>query len=216
MQKNFALFIVVCILIFMGWFWVQQQLWPQRRPDQQTAKVDDAKKNENKKNGDKTKDGDAKEGEKKATKEPEKKTEVKEKPEEKKKPEVKVEPEPAPQTYILGGPDTHLQVVLTTKGAGVQKLTLTRFKAADYLGKPVNRELELIPEDDVIPSYLMYHYPTPNEKGDPPPVLSLGEKTWKFEGQQKNGDVWEIKFSVRVPGQEFVKITKTYRLGPKD
>ncbi|HMC63436.1 MAG TPA: membrane protein insertase YidC [Gemmataceae bacterium] len=216
MQKNYVLLALIIVIIFVGWYWVQNQIWPPRRADQQQqAKTDAAKKD-----GDKKKEGEPKADEKKDAKQPEvkqpdQKPEVKEKPEVKAKPEEKVPPKPPPETYTLGGPDTHLQVVLTTRGAGVQKLTLNRFKAADYLGKPVDHELELIPDDEFIPSYLMYHYPDPTDT-DKPPVLSLGLKTWKFEARAKNGDVEEIKFSARVPGQEHIKIVKTYRLGPKD
>src|SRR5439155_7738300 len=141
MQKNYVLLALIIVIIFVGWYWVQNQIWPPRRADQQQqAKTDAAKKD-----ADKKKEGEPKADEKKDAKQPEvkqpdQKPDVKEKPEVKAKPEEKVPPEPPPETYTLGGPDTHLQVVLTTKGAGVQKLTLTRFKAADYLGKPVDHE----------------------------------------------------------------------------
>lgn len=211
MQKNFGLFIATCIFIFMGWYWLQQQMWPPRPPDpNQIAKIDGAKKETDKKEQQK-KDGDKKKDEKKDGKPPEVKPE--QPPEVKAKPDVK--PEPAPRTVVLGGEHTHLQVLLTTRGGGVQKLTLNRFKAADYLGRPVNRNLDLVPEDSYTPSFLMYHY---GDVGAEHPVFGLGEKTWQLDGEkEKFADGTEqVKFSARVPGQENIKITKTYRLGPKD
>src|SRR5262245_56253003 len=211
MQKNFGLFIVSCIVIFMVWYWLQQQLWPPRpRDPNQIAKNDGAKKDIDKKALPK-KDDDKKKDEKKDFKPPEVKPE--QKAEVKAKPEVK--PEPAPQTIVLGGDNSHLQVLLTTRGAGVQKLTLNRFKAADYLGRPVDRNLDLIPDDSYLPSFLMYHYAEVDAEH---PVFGLGEKTWQLEGEKEQlaGGVEQVKFSIRVPGQEHIKITKTYRLGPKD
>ncbi len=212
MQKNFAVFIVVCIAIIMGWLWVQQQIWPPRpRDPNQIAKNDGAK---DKKDADKKKvekkDDDKKGDEKKEVKPP--KVQPEQKPEIKAKPEVKSEP--VPQTVLLGGDNTHLQVLLTTHGAGVQKLTLNRFKAADYLGRPVKRNLDLIPEDSFMPSFLMYHFA---DAGADHPVLGLGAKTWQLDGQDKRPDgTEEVRFSVRVLGSEHIKITKTYRLAPKD
>src|SRR5437870_5078708 len=143
MPKNIAAFILACIVIWMSWFWRQNLLWPPRRPDQQAAKLEQAKKEQAKKDQEK-KEAEKKDDEKKEAKPPmvaEAKKEEK-KPAAEKKPQA--EPEPAPQTYRLGSPKTHLQVLLTSKGAGVQQVILTRFKAADYLGKPADRELELI------------------------------------------------------------------------
>ena len=207
MQKNIAVFIVACLAIILGWFWLQQQIWPPRRPDpQQIAKKDPAKKDDAKK-ADEKKNAEKKDAKPSDVKPPEIKPELKPKPGE------KLPPEPPPQTYTLGNADTHLEVVLTTRGAGVQKLTLNRFKAADYLGKPVDRNLDLIPEDMFVPSFLMYHFADVEAKY---PVFGL-EKNWQFDGRDKLADATEeIKFSTRVPGLEHIKITKTYRLGPKD
>ena len=36
-NKNFVLFMVTCIVIIMGWLWVQHQLWPPRLPDRKQA-----------------------------------------------------------------------------------------------------------------------------------------------------------------------------------
>src|SRR5688572_24325773 len=36
-NKNFVLFMVTCIVIIMGWFWVQHQLWPPRLPERKQA-----------------------------------------------------------------------------------------------------------------------------------------------------------------------------------
>ena len=212
MQKNFAVFIVACLAIIMGWLWLHNQLWPPRRPDQQQAgKTDPAKKVDEKKKDDK-KDDDKKEAQPPVVAEvklPEKKKDDKPAG----KPPSKVEPEP--EMITLGDDKTHhLQVKLTTRGAGVQQVILNRFKAANYLGEPVDRPLELVQEDPFLPSYLLYHYA---DATTDQPLPRLGEVNWKLESREKlAGDVAEVKFSIRVPGQEDVKVTKTYRLGPRD
>lgn len=214
MQKNFAGFIVVCLVIIMGWVWLQNQLWPPRQPDPNQVAQKDAKKQDEEKKDPAKKDDEKKQEEKKPEdKKPEdKKPEVKPPP----KPEIKEKaaPEPEPETIALGSDKTYLQVKLTTRGAGVQQVVLTRFQAANYLGEPEKRQLELVQDDPFLPSFLMYHFA---EDPPSPPVLGLGEKTWKLEGREQLADGAEaVKFSVRVPGREDVKITKTYRLGPRD
>src|SRR5262245_45834436 len=205
MQKNFALCIITCILILAGWFWLQQQLWPPRPRDPNQIAKNDAKKEHEKKDLAK-KDIEKKNGDKKEAGPPDVKPPIKPPPEAK--------PGPPPQTILLGDESSYLQVLLTTRGAGVQKLTLNRFKAADYLGKPVNRNFDLVPEDPYRPSFLMYHYAV---VGAEHPVLGL-DKTWQLEGEKEKlaDGTQQVRFSARVPGQESIKITKTYRLGPKD
>jgi YidC/Oxa1 family membrane protein insertase len=205
MQKNLLSFMAICLAIILGWMWLQNQIWPPPPPRQQQAKQkDDTKKQEPDK-----KDAERKDDEKKEPMPPTV-AEVKPAP----KPVPKAEPEREPQTFTLGSAETHLQVTFTERGAGVQRLLLTRFEGADYLGKPTRQTLELIQEDPYRPSYVMYHYPDPSSEH---PVLGLGEKTWESGKPEKHADgVEEIKFWTTVPGLEHIKITKTYRLGPKD
>lgn len=205
-QKNFVVFILASIAILAGWTLLQNQLWPPRPPAQKQVAKKEADKKPEEKDAEKKADVEKKPEEKKQAEKPPAVEAVKPKPEAK--------PAPPVETYTLGNKDTHLQAVLTTRGAGVQKLTLNRFEAADYLGQPVKSKLDLIPEDTFVPSFLMYHYPDADAVD---PVLGLGETTWQFEGRESlAGDIEQIKFSTLVPGLESVKITKTYRLGPKD
>ncbi|MCS7045958.1 MAG: YidC/Oxa1 family insertase periplasmic-domain containing protein [Gemmataceae bacterium] len=209
MAKNYAAFIVVSIFISLGWIWFQNRQQQQRFEALKQAKAGLTKQVLEKKNSgnNKAPKNDAGKGkiptDSKA--EPNPKT---------KQPPAEPDPEPPLKVVTLGSDSTYLRADLTTRGAGVQKLVLTRFKAADYLGRPTDRELELIQEDSITPSFLMYHYPTHEHDH---PVLPLGQKNWHFEGQTKNDDgVEEARFSTRIPGQEDVKIVKTYRLGPQD
>lgn len=89
------------------------------------------------------------------------------------------------ETVELGDDTFFLKAKLTSRGAGVQKLTLTRFQSADWAGKPVfNRDedgkktaapLDLIPEDPYKASFLMFHYPDPEKEV---PSTVLGERVW--------------------------------------
>src|SRR5262245_59773018 len=70
-------------------------------------------------------------------------------------------PAPKPDPVVLGGQDYHLQVTLTPRGAGVDRLVLTHFRQADRFGLPVYldkertqpKPLELIPPAEV-PSFV--------------------------------------------------------------
>jgi YidC/Oxa1 family membrane protein insertase len=119
---------------------------------------------------------------------------------------------PAARQVTLGGPGYFIEAGLTTQGAGVSRLTLTEFKQANWLGRPVddppNAPLHLIPEDPIRPSYVMYFYPDPDKS----PVLGLGEKMWDLDGQKEIENGQEVRFSTHVPGAEHLKITKIYTL----
>jgi YidC/Oxa1 family membrane protein insertase len=128
------------------------------------------------------------------------------------------------ESVTLGGAGYDLTVVLTTRGAGVQSLTLNRFQAANREGRPVyakvngEREkvpLELIREDSVNPSFTLYHFPDPGKAGEEPsgsPTTTLGEVLWKLE--KKTDD--EATFSTSVPGYDHLRIVKTYSLRPHE
>jgi YidC/Oxa1 family membrane protein insertase len=56
MQKNFLLFIVLCILILVGWSWLQNQIWPPpppKKPGDTVAKKEEPKKPDEKKKDEK-------------------------------------------------------------------------------------------------------------------------------------------------------------------
>lgn len=160
-----------------------------------------------------------------AQKPPDKKPPEKPKPDDKKlpdkKPEIKKEKEPEKEvpadTTTLGGAGFHLEVDVTTRGAGVRKIVLNRFKAANWRGQPTDRDLELIQDDEFTPSFRMYHYVEPKDEH---PVFGLGERIWKLESKGKNkgknSDADEVRFSTTIPDFEHIKIVKTYTLAPTD
>ena len=125
------------------------------------------------------------------------------------------------ETVILGGPNHHLVVTLTTKGAGVQKLVLNKFKAANWLGQPSTdkSDLELIPDDPYMPSFLMYHYEGEDLKNFSDkfsrPVSVLGDRNWKKEAAWEEDDDHQfVRFSTELPERQ-IRIEKTYGLKPK-
>ena len=109
----------------------------------------------------------------------------------------------------------NLKVLLTSKGAAVEGVTLNKFAQANRLGRPAEppQRLHLVPENSYEPSNLLYHYAAPVD-GDPAhPLDTLGEQEWKLRSL-KNGpadDVHEAVFTTRLP-QEAVTLTKTYSL----
>ncbi len=132
----------------------------------------------------------------------------------------KKEPEPAPEEIAFGGPTFNIQGSFTTRGAGVQSLTLNQFDAANWLGEPAPGKLELIGDDPLVASFLMYHYPAMFEKGKwENPVLSLGQQIWKLESNKVLASgTQEVRFSTTVPEQAFkhIRIYKTFHLAPRD
>jgi YidC/Oxa1 family membrane protein insertase len=238
-NKNFVLFMVTCIVIIMSWFWIQHQLWPPRLPDRkQVEKKDDdgPVKDKLKKDAAFRKVFSVNVAVNRlgarhpltalvnvhtevnlADKElipPILVAEADLKPATKPAPKKEPEPQLPIERYTLGGADAHITAVLTTKGAGIEKLSLNRFEAADYLGQPTGRTLELIQQDPFQPSFLMYHY---EGVDDDRPLQTLGDRVWKFEEQTKTEDgVEEVSFSTRLPGRTHIKITKTYRLDPRE
>lgn len=64
--------------------------------------------------------------------------------------------QPPPTLIPLGGPEHYLQVLLSTQGGGVQQVVLTRFDAADRLGREVRRrDAEGRPTNAKVPLYLI-------------------------------------------------------------
>jgi YidC/Oxa1 family membrane protein insertase len=145
-------------------------------------------------------------------------------------------PTPAARSIVLSGPESYLQIVLNTRGAGVERITLPKFQAADEFGKPmyVDRDgkrepvpLDLIPQDPIRPSFLMFHYPDPAEDPDDPdprkrahPSPLLGASVWEMDSRGvhvNDRKEQEVTFLFnKIPGFEGIEIRKTYRLGPKD
>lgn len=208
-QRNLIVFILLAVLLVGTWYLF---LAPP-----ESGKKDDAEK-QVAANKDKKPDGASKDADKKppAEKEPPKKKadpEIKKTPPKEKEPEKKVDLEAPAETATLGGDGFHLRVDVTTRGAGIRKVVLNRFKAANWRGQPTDRDFELIQDDEFSPSFRMYHFPEVNAAN---PVFGLGEKTWTLEGTDKKPEFDEVRLSTTVPEMGHLKIVKTYRLKPKD
>src|SRR5262249_33629050 len=99
-------------------------------------------------------------------------------------------------------------------GAGVESVFLTQFKAANEMGRPENRMMELVPADlnRATPSFCLFHYANPD---DPQPVETLGIIDWAITETHKSQDEQRVVFSADVPGQD-LRIEKIYTLRPED
>src|SRR4051812_24877924 len=122
MTKNIAVFVLVSAAILGGWIYLQTLLPPPRPPETKkdadaVAKSREAKADEAKKDID-------------AGKKPEVKKEEPKKDVEKAPAEVHAPPAPkVPERHFtLGDESSFLNVELTNRGAGVRRLTLTRFE----------------------------------------------------------------------------------------
>jgi YidC/Oxa1 family membrane protein insertase len=204
-NKNLILFITLGSLVIVGWVWLQQSWTPPAKKSDQAAKVtpkDEKKTEPPPKKDDKTKKPET--------------------PPAKPKEVVKEEPVKPNESITLGGEeDYYIKAILTSRGAGVRELTLTKFQGANWLGLPLpdDAELQLIQDDPFQPSFRLYHYPDGNPNPEafdaPPPVTGLGEKHWKFLKKETKDSGQEATFLTRVPGLEHIEITKTYRLEPR-
>lgn len=128
---------------------------------------------------------------------------------------AKPKPTEAAKTIDLGGDGYFLQAKLTTKGAAVQRVVLTDFEAADYLGRPTKDKLELVAEDPIEPSYRLFHYPEPDAKF---PVLTLGESVWEhLETKTEESGTQVARFRIKLtdPAYSHLAIIKSYILQPK-
>ncbi len=64
------------------------------------------------------------------------------------------------------------------------------------------------------PSYATFHYPTPEDKYPDP---RLGETNWKVVSEERPaGGEHKVAFETELGDPYFVKLRKTYTLGPKD
>jgi YidC/Oxa1 family membrane protein insertase len=125
---------------------------------------------------------------------------------------AKVKPTGPAKTYVLGGTSSHfIKAVLTSRGAGVRELILTKFRAATREGRPADHQLALIQDDPVLASFLMYHYPNPDNYE---PVTTLGDALWDYKGGDGNKAVFSVTLPGKEPGSGDLVITKTYTLEP--
>jgi hypothetical protein len=219
MQRNFIVFVILAISVITAWFWLASYYSTPPDQDQDQKKLAQGDK-DGKAKGDTNKDDTKKVVQPK----PEDKKSEPKKPDDKKDPDKKQDVKPPPQdkaaTVTLGGEGFHLTADLTTRGAGVRRVVLNRFMAADWWGRRTDRLLELIQDDDISPPFRMYHFEDPADKN---PVFGLGEMIWTHitkdkEIKDKDGNLayHEATYTTTVPGLDHVRITKTYRLAPKD
>lgn len=134
MRKN-VLNVVVFLFLAAGllYLFTQADNWlpkPDKKDDTKTEVVDEQKKDEQAK-----KDG-------KQPDEPKKEDPKKEQP----PPPASPPPPPEPPTLIsLGDSSFYNQVLLSTRGGGVQQVVLPRFEQADRLGRPVKVNGQPVP-----------------------------------------------------------------------
>ncbi len=149
----------------------------------------------------------------------------------------------APVTLIQLGDDTfYNQVLLSTRGGGVQQVVLPKFESADRLGKPIKGTpfylvpgipmprgkflTEPYPIPDLKPgmvadsthlaepAFTIFHYLTPDDKF---PVPLLGEMPWTVVAEERPaGGTHKVVFEAQLDDPFFVKFRKTYTLAPKD
>lgn len=116
------------------------------------------------------------------------------------------------EEVALGGEGFNFDVVLTTRGAGVQSLILNQFKAANELGRPENETLHLIPQglNRNDPSYVLFHYGVAD---DAQPLDTLGEMDWAIVKKEAGPDATtqRVAFAADVPGKD-IRIVRTYTL----
>jgi YidC/Oxa1 family membrane protein insertase len=224
-RNNIIVFAIIAVCVLAGWWFF---LMP--TDEERQKRAEEAKK------AAEVRLAEAKEKakQKKDLKKPDEKKPDEKKPDDK-KPDDKKLPDPVKgsppeeklETVTLGGAKFHLTVDVISRGAGVRKVTLNRFEAANWRGrlpsdaegKPTHEALELIQDDQFSPSYRVYHYLEPKDDN---PVFGLGEENWKLlkpkhVEKDAEGNILfeEVSFSTMVPVLN-VEIVKTYKLAPKD
>jgi YidC/Oxa1 family membrane protein insertase len=212
MLKNYIAFAVFTIAVVGGWLVLRVWVFP--KPEPKLAEVKKVEEPPAKNEA----DGKAKD-EVKVPKIDDKKPNAKvddKKPEPKAPPKIEPKAPEKYETFTLGDDaSSFLKVTVTTRGAGVESLSLPKFEAADYMGRPVlGKKLELIRDDPIQPSFRMYHYADPAAKN---PLFGLGEANWSVDKALAVDDSgWSITFATTVPGRDDLKIRKTYHLSKSD
>jgi YidC/Oxa1 family membrane protein insertase len=210
--KNLLLFLVVAAFILAGWWVLHNFVYDQAQVAEAPAKTD--------KKGPTTDTGKVKEKEKDKEKEPPK---DKEKDKEKDKQPTTKEPVRPSTLLTLGGRDEYyIKATITTRGGGIQNLTLPKFQKADENGQPVfnpdgtETPLQLIEDDPFVASFLMYHYPAPDDTDKVTSVdPTLGLSVWEVV-KASAGEVKLRLLCKDIPGCKDLQITKTYTLKPRE
>lgn len=171
-------------------------------------------------------------------------------------------PPAAPVTlFALGDPSFHVSALLTSRGGGVQQVTLQRFhegnrlglEVKDASGKPLPMRLipgVLQPRDKTTltveapfpdlapgkvadpgileaPSYVVLHYPSKDDPArqakdagrmnDDYPSPELGDRAWTLVSEDRPaGGEHKVVFETALAAPYFLKLRKTFTLGPKD
>jgi YidC/Oxa1 family membrane protein insertase len=216
-KKNLVLFILVSALIVGGWWWVQFYVLDQPKPP-----TDDQAKSQAK-----TEPKKDAETPKKAKEQPDQPPPLT--PEQLRQYQAALrfgfahkEEQHAVLEKTLGdpnNPDYYILATITTRGGGIRNLTLPKFQRADENGRPVfdngtKVPLQLIQDDPVIASFLMFHYPAPAKEE---PVATLGMNIWKVEEHTTGPNECRLKLSYdQLPDYPNLKIVRTYTLKPKE
>jgi YidC/Oxa1 family membrane protein insertase len=210
-KNNFLVFIVVTALLIGGWWWLQTA-WLQKPADNTVAQSKGKK--------DSTRKEEPKEQAKDEAKEQPKKDEPKEQA--KKLEEPKKVEEVVRRLGDVDNPSYYILATITNKGAGIRDLTLPKFKKADWNGRPVYTKvgkpapLQLIEEDFVVASFLMYHYPVPEKDVC---VTTLGQMMWKIDPDRTSttAELSTVALICEdIPGLPDLRITKVYSLQPRE
>jgi YidC/Oxa1 family membrane protein insertase len=220
-QKNLIAFIVVAAFLIASWWWVTNYVLekPARPATAQKAKdnKDVAQKKDEKEvvpPKDVAKEEGKKEPQVAAGKEKDAAS------------PAKVAVELPTQDVMLGDPKNENYYVLAniiTRGAGIRSLTLPKFEKVDQNGRRVfdangsAELLQLIEDDPIVSSFLMYHYPNPEDtEKTGGAVTTLGQRIWKVDRSSTTPELSEVVLSCdQIPGNPSLRIVKTYSLLPK-
>ena len=133
-----------------------------------------------------------------------------------------VAPEQPEKTFVFGTDKSNLRVTLSNRGASVKEIVLLKFQQANSLGLPVWKKdetnvpepLHLVPVSEDENSYLFYHYPSGKATN---PVNTLGTVTWEAGEPVTDSETGEQRISLwrTIPALN-VKVTKTFVLRPDD
>ena len=200
-NKNMMIFAFASIVIFLSWFFIQNHFWPPKKgPDKADKKPELEAKKEVKEDKEPKKDKEKAEPpidprylpflaavraafDPASAADPWRLTAIF--AESQKWLPRATPPAQVPDIVVLGGlkdSKHHMEVKLTARGAGVQRLVLNKFRAANYLGRPVpDQDLELIGDDPFLPSYLMYLYNDFDD--DARPIDTLGRVNWTLDNK---------------------------------
>ena len=241
-NKNTILFIVLAMIIIVGWSWLQPKIWPPaKRPEHEsplpithlqwsqlgTSTAALALSPGVPGLGDAAALaaalGNAQYGGKQADIQlAARRPEPKPKPAPKEAPVVAAVPANPHKEIVLGDATWNLKVTLTSLGAGARDLTLNYFQQADRDGRPVWRDPKT--KKDPEPLVLFDNsgendYPSylllhyaNKEENDVRPIDKLRTVEWKVEAEEKNADDGSGKVVFSTDALPDVIIYKTYTL----